>query len=153
VAAAMSEASIESRLERLEAAEDIRSLLRRYTSTMDALPPISELADLFTEDATLNTGSAEVVGRAAILEHYDRVLSPLVSCRHYLSNSTIEPLGPGVARHRSYFVALLNGEGEAKLIQGDYDDELVRGADGAWRFRRKGNQGTIVIPVDPTPHP
>jgi hypothetical protein len=118
---------------------------------MDALPPISELGDLFTEDATLRTGPAALVGRAAILEHYDRVLSPLVACRHYIANSTIEPLGPTAARHRSYFVALLNGESEAKLVQGSYDDEVVRGDDGTWRFHRKGNQGTIVVPMDPIP--
>lgn len=130
---------IQARLERLEAAEGVRELLNRYATTVDRLPPVDELADLFTEDAVLiNPDRHE--GRGAILDYYGGVLSSLEWSRHHVVNSAIELSGPGRARHRGAFFALLRRDGGDLLVFGDYDDEAVRGDDGRWRFEVKRNQ-------------
>ncbi|NLT07234.1 MAG: nuclear transport factor 2 family protein [Solirubrobacterales bacterium] len=140
-----------ARLERLEAAEGVRELLQRYTATVDALPPVERLADLFCEDAVLvNPDRHE--GRAAILDYYGGVLGGLEWSRHHVVNSAIEVEGPGRARHRGAFFALLRRAGADSdlLVFGDYDDVAVRGEDGRWRFAVKGNHmaGTRTLADD-----
>lgn len=129
-----------ARVERLEAAEGVRELLWRYASTLDRLPPIEELTDLFTADAVLLSADRHE-GREAILAYYDGVLSSLTAARHHIATSTIAVEGPDRARHRAYFLAVLERGGETRLVYGDYDDVVVRGADGRWRFQEKGNIG------------
>jgi ketosteroid isomerase-like protein len=129
-----------ARVERLEAIEGVRELLWRYASTMDRLPPIAELADLFTEDAVLQ-GADRHEGRQAILAYYEGILSSLTAARHHIVNSTIAVESGARARHRGYFLALLERDGATLLVHGDYDDVVVRGADGRWRFQEKGNLG------------
>jgi uncharacterized protein (TIGR02246 family) len=145
----MSTEDLTARVERVEAAEGVRDLLWRYASTMDRLPPIEELADLFTEDAVLESADRHE-GRDAILAYYDGVLSSLTAARHHVVNSTISVEGPDRARHRGYFLALLERGGETLLVHGDYDDLVVRGADGRWRFQQKGNLGMGSITVQVT---
>jgi uncharacterized protein (TIGR02246 family) len=134
----MSADDLAARVERLEAAEGVRDLLWRYASTLDRLPPIEELADLFTADAVLLSADRHE-GREAILAYYDGVLSSLTSARHHVTTSTIAIEGSDRAHHRGYYLALLQRDGATLLAYGDYDDVVVRGADGRWRFHEKGN--------------
>lgn len=140
----MSHDELQARVERLEAAEAVRALLWRYATTMDRLAPAEELADLFTEDVVLETGSRHE-GREAVLAYYVGVLSTLTAARHHVVTTTVEVQGPGRARHRGYFLALLDRRGEIRMVYGDYDDVVVRGHDGRWRFERKGNRGAGSI--------
>lgn len=138
---------LEHRIERLEAVEGVRELLWRYAATVDRLPPAHELSDLFTEDAVLvNPDRHE--GRQAVLDYYGAVLGSLEWARHHIVNSLIEIEGPGRARHRGYFLAFLCRDGSEMVVYGDYDDVVVRGDDGRWRFKEKGNHaaGASTLP-------
>jgi hypothetical protein len=153
MAAAMSD-DITQRLDRLEAVEGVRLLLARYAIASDSLLA-GNLVELFTEDVVLRN-PAEYHGRDAVLQYYDGVLSTLISGRHHIVNSTIEIEAPDRARHRGYFLAFLFRATEALIVFGNYDDVVVRGADGAWRFQEKGNYaaGTAPLPTGaPAPTP
>jgi ketosteroid isomerase-like protein len=141
MAVAMSD--LERRVECLEQAEEVRAFLRRYVTTMDNNPTLDALGELFTEDAVL-TNPTRYVGRDAILAYYGGVLDAMESSRHHIVNSAIAIEDDGTARHLGSFVAFIRRDGRELVVQGDYDDVLVRGSDGRWRFREKGNQTADV---------
>jgi hypothetical protein len=50
-------------------------------------------------------------------------------------------------RHRGAFLAYVTRGGVTSLLCGDYDDEVVRGDDGRWRFRVKRNAIRVAHPL------
>jgi hypothetical protein len=141
----MSDDELTQRVERLEAIEGVRDLLCRYAVASDSLKA-ANLADLFTEDVILRNPTA-YEGRETVVAYYDGVLSSLTSARHHIVNSTIDVQAPDRARHRGYFLAVMFRTTGTTIVFGDYDDLVVRGADGAWRFKEKGNYGAGSLPI------
>ena len=139
---------LEERIERLEAVEDLRTLLARYAAVVDNDKDVNRLRDLFTEDAALENPT-RYEGREAILEYYLGVMKSLEASRHHVVNSSFELEAPDRARHRGAFLAYLARDGVMSLVCGDYDDEVVRGNDGRWRFSVKRNDIKLVRPLGP----
>ena len=135
----MSDTALQERIAALEAKDEVREFIARYCALNDALTRLDELVDLFAEDAVMVNAAGEHVGRAAIDAYYRAFFDGSTEfARHHTINQVIDILEPGVARHRSYFIAFLGRQGESKIAFGAYDDMLVKDADG-WRFSRKVN--------------
>lgn len=135
----MSDTQWQERIAALEAKDEVRELVARYCSLNDALTRLDELVGLFTDDAVMVNAAGDHVGRAAIDAYYRAFFDGSTEfARHHTMNQVIDILEPGVARHRSYFIAFLGRQGDSKIAFGEYDDVLVKTAEG-WRFSRKGN--------------
>jgi SnoaL-like protein len=137
---------LEERIERLEAAEELRALLATYASVVDNDKDVNRLRDLFTADAALENPT-RYEGRDAILEYYLGVMQALEASRHHVVNSSFEFETPTRVRHRGAFLAYVTRGGVTSLLCGDYDDEVVRGDDGRWRFRVKRNAIRVAHPL------
>jgi ketosteroid isomerase-like protein len=132
----------EQRLRRLEDERAILRTLYRYGHAIDAGDEQAWL-DCFTDDATFSSrGQREsqttfsITGRAALAE-FIAGMSRRPDAFH--SHCVIEPLidvDGDEARVASYLFVLQEHEATPLLrLFGRYDDELVRCADGVWRFR------------------
>jgi hypothetical protein len=133
--------SIEERVERLEAIEQIRKLKHRYTRLIDTGCNPDLIAPLFTEDATFDPGEAwggANVGREAIHANFGRVAATIPWMHHFALADEIEITGPATAK--AYWrlfnpVALDDGEGgrQSVVLAATYVDEY-RKDDGEWKF-------------------
>jgi SnoaL-like domain len=139
---------LQERIERLEAVEDLRTLLSRYATVVDNDKDVNRLRDLFTADAALENPT-RYEGRDAILEYYLGVMQALEASRHHVVNSSFEFETPDRVRHRGAFLAYVARDGVLSLICGDYDDEVVRSDDAHWRFSVKRNDIKLVRPLGP----
>ena len=139
---------LQERIERLEAVEELRALLTRYATVVDNDKDVNRLRDLFTEDAALENPT-RYEGRDAILDYYLGVMLALEASRHHIVNSSFELETPDRAQHRGAFLAYVARDGVVSLLCGDYDDEVVRGDDGRWRFSVKRNDIKLVRPLGP----
>ncbi|RYY95862.1 MAG: nuclear transport factor 2 family protein, partial [Comamonadaceae bacterium] len=105
-------------------------------------------AALFTDDGVLvRPNGALIEGREAIQETYAQRAADRLT-RHLVTNVHVTPEADGSARARSY-VLLWTGSSatpadgtagrraDARQLVGEFDDRLVRGADGAWRIQRR----------------
>ena len=123
----------------LAAARDaIRELVARYHQLGDA-GRLDELLETFSETAVLEVDGRVYAGRSAIREMFAAAAAETREgdaaeyIRHFVASHSIEPLGPGRARGRSYFQVLT----ERGLDHwGRYRDEYVL-QDGRWRFARR----------------
>jgi uncharacterized protein (TIGR02246 family) len=135
----MPELDADTRLANLEAKEEVREFIASYCAITDRIDKIGDLVELFTEDAVLRNPAGVHSGRAAIESYYAAFFAVGVRfSRHHAVNQVITILGPGVARHESYFIAFLGCGGESKIAFGRYEDVLVKQA-GVWRFKDKHN--------------
>lgn len=136
----MVDGELAARVAALEEKDEVRALIAEYCTINDKLTEIDELVDLFADDAVMVNPSGEHAGKAAIERYYRSFFDGTVEfARHHTMNQVIDILEPGVARHRSYFVALLGREGESKMALGCYDDHLVK-TDAGWKFTHKVNK-------------
>ena len=131
-------AQLQRTLDRLEAAEQIRSALALYCHAVD-LRAVGPLSDLFAPEAEFRAvnfpqGGGTVLvrqGRAAIV----RVCLGLdpVELRHHLANASID-VAPDArsARTSAYFLHTHPQRMSGGLYEGDWS----RAADGAWQIRR-----------------
>jgi 3-phenylpropionate/cinnamic acid dioxygenase small subunit len=124
-----------ARLDRLELAEEARSLAARYARACDARD-LAELESLFAPDAVLETPHRSLTGRDEVLGFYRDALSGEVAQRHFLTNQEVEHVSPGVVRLRSYFLYTSAGAATSLLGWGTYDDVVER-RDGAAVLVRK----------------
>lgn len=144
----MSPSDLELRLARLEAKEDVRATVARYCELNDEITSLEALVGLFTEDAVMTNPAGEHRGRDAISRYYHAFFDGSVQfARHHTMNQVIDIPEPDVARHRSYFLAMLGKDGESRIAFGRYDDVLVR-TDGRWLFSTKVNDVVGITTVD-----
>ena len=126
--------SIEAVIRELADLEAIRNLARRYAHCVwqrDALGA----ADLFTEDAVMDTGDrAALVGRATILETYLQMFDASVF-RPFVHNHVID-LDGDRATGTCYLDLHAIIDGKRMRGMGYYEDVYVRTADG-WKFQRR----------------
>lgn len=135
----MTTTDLEARLSALEQKDEVRAMIADYCALNDRLTSLDELIGLFAENAVMVNASGEHAGRAAIDAYYRAFFDGSTEfARHHTMNQVIDILEPGVARHRSYFIAFLGRQGESKIAFGSYDDLLAKTPDG-WRFTRKVN--------------
>ena len=126
-------------VEELLAREEIHHLMATYNTAGDSLR-VEEFGSVFSEDATLDTGTLKWVGRENIV----RGLFPAVAdstsslrrpkfVRHNLTTSKITFSGENDARGRTYFQV----NTDIGLDHcGVYSDEFHRVA-GEWKIRRR----------------
>ena len=131
--------NIESRLRRVEAAEEIRSLKARYCDLCDAGYPADALCDLFTEDGVWDGAEMGVFeGRERLRRFFANMPNVLSFAIHHVTNSAVDVGDDATsARGRWYLLqnATMRETNEAVWLAARYDDELVY-RDGRWLFRR-----------------
>jgi uncharacterized protein (TIGR02246 family) len=136
---AMTQSGIEARLAILEAKEEVRDFIALYCTITDRMDAVDELIHLFTDDAVMYNAAGTHSGRAAIHDYYVNFFTDKTRfSRHHVLNQVITVQEPGVARHESYFIAMLGRDGESKIAYGRYRDTVVK-SEGRWRFKEKVN--------------
>jgi hypothetical protein len=130
--------SIESRLRRVEAAEQIRILKARYCDLCDAGYPPDPLCDLFTEDGVWDGGEMGVFeGKGAMHRFFANMPTVMSFAIHHVTNSAVEVDEDSLsARGRWYLLqtATLRESNQAVWLAAQYDDQLVYSGD-KWLFR------------------
>jgi ketosteroid isomerase-like protein len=141
---------LEARLRAVEDERDIVAVMHGYVHQMDFGTELGPFLDGFTDDAEVvvvdkeGVQVHEVRGHAE-LEGFWSGLREL-TVQHALANPLVTVVGD-TATATSYYVAYTPDErGPRSVSSGVYEDDLVRGADGRWRFSKR----TIrVVMMDP----
>ena len=120
----------------------IHNLYARYNLCSDA-GDAEGYADCFTDDGVLETRPIGMrrEGRADLLDHKRSDVANRKGRyrRHWNGSLHIEAIDERSARGRCYLTAY-NGEPQQPPVIADcgvYEDLVVRGDDGAWRFRSR----------------
>jgi len=131
------EASLESRINELEAIRSISNLESDYGFASDT-GNVSMLLDLFTDDGVIVLPTGEkIVGKEAIRKFREDAPKRVAFSVHYLLNPHIVVDGDR-AQARYYWLAALEWVNPKKAVwsSGYYQDEFVRTEKG-WKFRQK----------------
>ena len=134
----MPEATLERRIARLEAIEEIRKLKSLYCAYCDDGYNPDKLAALFTEDATWHAPHRGTIeGRAAIQRFFSDISKKIRFAAHLVMNDIIEVAGDrATARWRMLMASMeeFGGTEVAAWSLGDYDEAYVK-TDEGWRIR------------------
>ena len=126
----MADASLQALADR----EAIRELAVHYAHCVWT-KDVAALADLFTDDGVMDTGSGDPLrGADAIRDTYERVFAA-DDYYPFIHNHVIE-LGGDEARGTCYLDLRAVTDGKRMVGFGTYDDRYVRTRDG-WRFRSR----------------
>ena len=131
--------TVEARLARLEAAEQIRALKARYCELCDNGYDADKLAALFVEDAVWDGGRqlGRYEGREAILRFFQGMPAMLSFAIHYVSNPFITVSDDAMSGKGSWYLlqtATTSPEGRAMWFAATYEDEYIRVGD-SWFFK------------------
>ena len=118
----------------------IEDLFVRYTTALDK-GDVETIVDCFTPDGSLDSPAVgSYSGHAAIrafAERFARFNEQGSQLRHVISNLAAEIDGDR-ARATCYLLNLLTRNGESRLLApGRYECDLIKSADGRWRFQRR----------------
>ena len=148
--------ALAQRLETMEAERDILRTLYRYGHCLD-YGLEAEWVDCFTDNAAYEvTGPAgleiRLQGRAALAEFAAKhTRAPEYYHKHLIMDPMIT-LGKDEASSVSYFArfdAMTTGPGV--LCFGRYHDQLIKGSDGKWRFKRRWAEVEAIAPSTTLP--
>jgi 3-phenylpropionate/cinnamic acid dioxygenase small subunit len=121
--------------------ENVLDTIHRYCEAIDAQRR-DEWLDCFADDALWEIRSPDgsvarsLRGRAQLQEFFDG-RTPPPSQRHLITNTRVLVDGDR-ATSTSYFFTTSLDDGASKIgTVGQYADQLVRGADGVWRFTER----------------
>ena len=139
VLAAQNDASVASRLQRLEDIEEIRTVLLDYGRFLDSRD-LAAYSRLFATDGEWVGGFGSAKGPAGILEFMQKNLGTGPNRNgnfHIMSNFEIDVKGDtATARSRWTFI-VPGADGKPTISQaGRYEDLLVR-EDGRWKFKKR----------------
>jgi len=137
--------ALEIRLAEHDDREAIRTLRNTYHEYVNQ-ERVSELADLFAENATVTyAGRPSVTGREAIRSFF--VNFPIKWARQFIHSHVVEIEGD---RGKGY--SHLDGrpvlDGKSFMVGGRFDDEYVR-ENGRWLFSRVVLTTWYMVPVEP----
>ena len=132
-----SKSSLEERIARLEARNEIRALVARYCFTVDARD-IEGIGACFTEDGAMRSldGVMDASGRDAVISQFHGRFAVLGPSNHFTHDHLIEfdsgdpDRATGIVNSHAEVVR----NGEALLASLRYHDEYRR-EDGRWRFQ------------------
>jgi hypothetical protein len=144
--------SVEDRLARLEAKEDVRALKMRYARLCDAGYPAKELGELFVEDAVWDSGDVFGVyrGRKAIEEFFAATRARVPWALHYTVAGDIHLAPDARSATGSWFLwQPLTFESRALWLMATYADEYVL-TDEGWRYANLRLDVQALTPVDST---
>jgi 3-phenylpropionate/cinnamic acid dioxygenase small subunit len=122
----------------------IENVLNRYSIAYDD-NDMAEMADTFAEGAVLSMRIAggdligPFEGKTAVMKLMtDSLASQTDQRRHVTTNMAIRKETEDAATVSSYLTLISIKDGKATVLStARYDDELVREADGAWRFTKR----------------
>jgi uncharacterized protein (TIGR02246 family) len=148
LSAAQSNASLASRLQRLEDIEEIRMVLTDYGRYLDARD-LAAYSRLFAKDGEWVGGFGSAKGPASILEFMQKNLGTgpnRGNTYHILSNFMIDVKGDTATAWSRWTFITPGPDGKPTLSQaGRYDDTLVR-EDGHWKFKKRVASNDIPAP-------
>jgi hypothetical protein len=125
-------ATLEEKIDRLDALDQIRQLASRYALGVDTRN-LDALMELFVEDVRVGK---DLTGRPALREWYARSLERFGNSIHFVGNHVIDIMSPdeakGVVTCRDELE--FGDEWQVGMIQ--YWDNYVR-RDGRWYFKRR----------------
>lgn len=142
--------TLEARIARLEAESQIRQLIARYCFTIDDRLR-SEIAELFTDDATLRSadGVMNATGIDAIMAQYEGRFDALGAGAHYMHDVQIDFVGDGTqeatGRVSGHVELIRNGRMMVGSIR--YRDTYRNTAKG-WRFQEREISFLYYVPVE-----
>lgn len=123
----------------------IIDLLSRYGHTYDE-GDIVALGDLFTEDGEFEI-RGRIGGMPSVLRGRDEIVARMAARReatqpaqrrHLTANLVVDETGSGRATTACYLLLGSTTDGALRLpVTGRYVDDLEKGRDGRWRFRRR----------------
>ena len=135
----MSQLSLEQRLARLEAVEDIKRLKARYCAFCDNNYDPDGIAGLFTRDGVWDGESfGRYAGREEIRAFFRRIAGDIVFAAHLVLNPIVEVQDENHATGKWRLIMPAttqeNGRREGRWLIAAYDERYVR-VDGAWLFQ------------------
>lgn len=131
-----------ARVQRLEDREAIFQLFMDYRRCLDT-KDFSGYAALFSDDGEFEAQDLRAKGRAAIEELVDGMRGSLLTETagddiHIVANPEIAIDGDTATARSTWIYVIRAPDGGPDLCKvGHYDDQLVRGDDGGWRFARR----------------
>jgi SnoaL-like domain len=133
-------ATLEERVARNEAVDQIRQLASRYALAVDTRN-LDDLGALFVEDVRVGK---DAYGREAIKEWYGRSLETIGATIHFVGNHVIDFVGPDEASGvvTCHEELEINGGWHIGKIQ--YWDSYVR-RDDKWYFKRRKLQRWYMV--------
>ena len=136
----MPESTLEQRVTRLEAIEEIKRLKARYCAYCDDQYDPEGIAGLFTEDGTWDGESfGRHVGRDAIRAFFQRASGEIIFAAHLVLNPIIDITDAAHATGKWRLImpatVRVDGKNEARWLVGAYDETYVA-VDRAWLFQR-----------------
>lgn len=132
-------AGIEREVARLVAVEAIARLKADYARLVDGRESPREIAAMFTEDGVWDGQErfGVVRGRDELFRYFDEVRAHVTWPWHNMVAPSIEVADDlATATAHWYLWMPCTIDGRALWLAGRYEDDLVREADGQWRFRR-----------------
>ncbi|CAN5772034.1 hypothetical protein BH20ACI3_BH20ACI3_32650 [soil metagenome] len=136
--------NLAARIQRLEDIKAIEHLLTRYAKASDKNNDPELMLPLFTEDGALDVGSGygRFQGHEVLREFFAGTSSIISWSLHYNISPFIEVAEDGKTANAFWYLwelanmpdAKTGGE-EAVWIGGSYTSDLVKEADGEWRFK------------------
>ena len=147
----MTSLSLEQRVARLEAIEEIRAMKAIYCDLCDRGYDPDGLAALFTEDAIWDGGLfGRYEGRSAIHAFFKGISGSLVFAAHLVTNPIISFLDDDTAtgKWRLWEPATVseNGQLDSKILLAAYEDVYVR-VEGRWLHRSVKVNANFFAPL------
>ena len=128
----------------MSARGEIENVLNRYSIAYDQ-NDMTEMADTFADSAvlTMRIGGGDLIGpfegKEAVMKLMtDSLASQTDQRRHVTTNMALRKETDDAATVDSYLTLISVENGKATLLSTAlYQDELVKEADGAWRFTKR----------------
>ncbi|SEO53776.1 nuclear transport factor 2 family protein [Trujillonella endophytica] len=128
----------------MSARGDLENVLNRYSIAYDQ-NDMAEMADTFADSAvlTMRIGGGDLIGpfegKEAVMKLMtDSLASQSDQRRHVTTNLAVRKETADSASVESYLTLISIQDGKAVLLSTAlYQDELVKEADGAWRFTKR----------------
>ncbi len=128
----------------MSARGDIENVLNRYSIAYDQ-NDMTEMADTFADNAslTMRIAGGDLIGpfegKEAVMKLMtDSLASQTDQRRHVTTNLAVRKETDDAATVESYLTLVSVQDGKATLLSTAlYQDELVKEADGAWRFTKR----------------
>lgn len=146
-----------ARIQRLEDIEAIKQLIARYARASDKQNDPALMLPLFTEDGVLDVGSGygRYEGHEVLREFLSGTAAIISWSLHFNISPLVEVSRDGTKAQASWYLwepanmpDPKTGGQIAVWIGGAYDSDVVKGADGEWRFKEIRLRMEIMSPYD-----
>ena len=136
--------NLAARIQRLEEIRAIKDLITRYAKASDKNNDPELMLPLFTEDGALDVGSGygRYQGHEVLRNFFSGTSSIISWSLHYNVSPFVELAENGVSAHAFWYLWELANMPDARTggevpvwIGGSYTSDLVKEADGQWRFK------------------